>query len=294
MTTLLALLAGLGTGIGLLLVAYGIRQPDLGLPDVGGSRAIARWWATVRSDPATRRRTASAVAAGVVGGLVTGWPIAHLLGAAGGWIAPTIAGSGQQRDAAVQRTEDLATWAEQLRDTIGSAAGLQDALAATATTAPRSLREPLALLVADLRHRPLGDLLDELAHRLAEPVADQIIVSLTLAADRSGQNLTAVLGDVADAARADADMRRRTETSRAQTYADARAVTVVILAVFGFLLVLNRGYLDPYEDILGQLVLAVIGGMWLVAIAGLGELARIQTPPRLLHDADPSSVEESS
>jgi Flp pilus assembly protein TadB len=307
MTTLLALLAGFGTGTGVLLLAYGIlgvahgngttNSTTLASPAVDrfSTRLIVSWSQQLRATPRLRRRSIISGGAAVSAGIVTGWPVAILFGVIAGWIGPTIVGSSRRRDAAVRHTEDLATWAEQLRDTIGSAAGLREALVVTADTSPPTLRPHVRTLANDLQHQPVADVLADFAHRMGDPVADQIVVSLTIAAERSGHNLVSVLGDVADAARADAEMRRRTETSRAQTYADARAVTLVILGVFSFLLVINRGYLDPYNTGTGQLVLAAVGAMWLAAVAGLSELASIRTPPRLLAQRQPAgSATETS
>jgi hypothetical protein len=77
-------------------------------------------------------------------------------------------------------------------------------------------------------------------------------------------------------------MRVRVETSRAQTYTDAKVVTGIVLAMFGFMLVLNRSYLAAFDTLAGQLVLAVIGCLWALALWTLVELSAVRRPPRIL------------
>jgi Flp pilus assembly protein TadB len=279
MNVIIALLAGLGTGTGLLLAAAGLWAPPATSAAAG---LFGRLRARILADPQRHRRLLYGTAAAVFVFVATGWPVGAGLAGLAGATTPTILGARQRRDDAIAHTEALATWAEQLRDTISSSAGLQEALALTAATAPAALREPLAGVADGMRDRPLPELLKAFADTVCDPTCDQIVVSLILATQHRGQNLTDVLGDVAAAARQDAEMRMRTETSRAQTYADAKAVTFVVLGVFGLLLVGNRGYLDAYSGLAGQTVLGIVGAMWTGALVGLGELSRVRVPARLL------------
>ena len=85
-------------------------------------------------------------------------------------------------------------------------------------------------------------------------------------------------------------MRMRTETSRAQTYSDAKAVTGIVFGVFAFLLVANRGYLAPFDTLVGQLVMAVVGAMWVTAVYGLAKLSVVRRGPRILTLTDDDLV----
>ncbi len=148
--------------------------------------------------------------------------------------------------------------------------------------APREIRVEVNDLALAMRRESLPVLLRRFANAVDDPAADQVAIALILASERRGQNLVGLLSDVADAARQEATMRMRTETSRAQTYSDARAVTYIVLGMFGLLLVMSRGYLDPFDTLTGQTVLAVVGALWIGAFYGLAQLSTVRRPPRIL------------
>jgi tight adherence protein B len=272
---LVSLAAGTGTGLGLVLMIL-------------GWRGVARSPGEHRPTPLLARvdrpqlRLALAGAGAVALWLLSGWPVAILLAGVCGFVAPTLAGAKQRRQSVILRTEAIAAWAEQLRDTIGSAAGLQEAISVTARVAPVAIRPAIKELAAGMRRNNLSDELRRLADALDDPTADQVVVALILASERRGQNLTRLLSDVAAAAREEATMRIRTETSRAQTYNDAKVVSGVVIAMFGFMLVFNRRYLAPFDSLAGQGVLAVVGGFWALAVYGLAQLSTVRQAPRLL------------
>jgi Flp pilus assembly protein TadB len=200
----------------------------------------------------------------------------------GGVVTPTIAGAKSRRQAAIDKTEAIASWAEQLRDVIGSSAGLQEAISVTADVAPMAIRPDVQQIKYGMLFEDLATLLRRFADRLDDPAADQIVVSLVLATTRSAGNLTDLLDETAASARAEASMRMRAEVARAQSYADAKVATFVVLGMFGFLLVFNAEYLEPYGTFEGQLVLGVVGFLWAAAVQGLAALAKVRRPERVL------------
>ncbi len=279
MSLIVSIMAGTGVGIGLLLIILGLR----GIEETDGASQPSRSIFDRFADfDRVRLRIGLAVGGSLAVGLVTGWPVAVLLTFGGGLAAPTIAGAQKRREHAVALTEAVATWAEQLRDTISSAAGLQEAIAVTAKVAPKEIRAEVNDLALAMRRTPLPILLRQFANAVDDPAADQVAIALILASERRGQNLVGLLTDVAEAAREEATMRMRTETSRAQTYSDARAVTYIVLGMFGVLLVMSRGYLDPFDSLTGQVVLAVVGSLWVGAFYGLAQLSRVRRSPRIL------------
>ncbi|MEL7155003.1 MAG: type II secretion system F family protein [Actinomycetota bacterium] len=282
---LVALLAGLGFGVGVLLVAlgsWGVVRSEHEAP-VRVVPRVDRW----------RLRSALAVAGAVVAVVATGWPVAVVLAAVGGFVAPTLIGAKRRRQAEIDKIEAIAAWAEQLRDTIGAAAGLQEAIAVTARVAPRPIRPAVQELAAGMRRNRLADQLRTMARRLDDPTADQIVVALILASEKRGQHLAHLLSDVAAAGRDDVTMRIRTETSRAQIYNDAKVVTGIVAGMFAFMLAFNRSYLDAFDRLGGQLVLAVVGCLWAVALYGIAQLSVVRRPPRLLTASDHSPASSS-
>jgi len=279
MTFLVVLMAGLGTGFGLLMAVMGIRGvEDSEIPALDLSSVSER----VRGIDQLRLRIGLALVGAVMMMVLAQWPVAIFLAGLAGFTSPTIAGAAKRRKEAIARSEAIATWAEQLRDTIGSAAGLQEAISVTSRVAPREIRPQIQALARGMRRRPLPELLRVFAVRVDDPAADQVAIALIMASERRGQNLTTLLSDVAAAAREEATMRMRTETSRAQTYSDAKAVTGIVLGVFFLLLLVNKGYLSAFDSFTGQVVMGVVGAMWAFAVYGIAELSKVRRPPRIL------------
>lgn len=278
---LVAMLAGTGFGVGVLLVVLGLwgavrSEQELRTRRLG---PIDRW----------RLRVSLAVAGALAAIVATGWPVAVVLAAVGGFVSPTLIGAKRRRQAEIDKIESIAAWAEQLRDTIGAAAGLQEAIAVTARVAPREIRPAVQELAAGMRRNRLADQLRLFARRVDDPTADQIVVALILASERRGQHLAQLLSDVAAAGRDDVTMRIRTETSRAQVYNDAKVVTGIVGGMFLFMLVANRSYLDAFDRLGGQVVLAVVGILWAVALYGIAQLSVVRRPPRLLSATEVAS-----
>ncbi len=276
-----AVIAGLVTGLGLLLIVMGLRQ-RVETPADTTEEPKPQSAAVAELTDRVGLRVGLGLGAAVVMGLLALWPVAIVLAFFGGFVAPTIAGAKARREAAVNKTEAIASWAEQLRDVIGSAAGLQEAISVTADLAPIEIRADVQQIRNGLLYEDLPMLLRHFAERVDDPAADQIVVSLVLAATRSSGNLTELLNETAVAARAEASMRMRMEVSRAQSYADAKAATYIVLGMFGFLLLFNSDYLEPYGTFEGQVVLGAVGLLWSFAVQGLAALARVRRPERVL------------
>ncbi len=284
MTLLPALFAGVIAGIGILLLVMGLtkRDPDdydnALIEDKGRQSLLSR----ISEVDRLQLRILLGVGAAVVVGFLAFWPVALLLAFMGGFVSPTLVGAKARRDAAIARSEAVASWAEQLRDVISSSSGLQEAIVATADVSPLEIRDEVLRLRHGLAYEDLAILLERFAEELEDPAADQIVVSLILAARRRAGNLAELLSEVAQAAREEASMRMRTEVSRAQTYSDAKAATLIILGMMAFLLIFNPDYLEPFSSTEGQLVLAGVGFLWSLAVNGLAALAKVRRPDRIL------------
>ena len=275
MTTLVAALLGAVVGLGLLLVVAGVR----GVPaELVVRPAATRWRQVAHLD----RRVGLALAVAIAVYAVTRWPVGALAGAVFGWTAPTLLGAKARRQQEVDRIEAVARWAEQLRDTMSAAAGLHEAIGVTARVAPLPIRDEVQELAARLRHEPLPSATRRFAARLASPSGDQVAVALILASERHGARLSDVLSRVAAATRAEATLRLRVEAQRARTSSQARLIAAVIAAVVTVYLVLNRSYLAPFGTPVGQAVLAVVCGMWFVAVWALVRLAGMPPGERIL------------
>ena len=203
-------------------------------------------------------RLGLAVAGAAVLGVVTHWPVAALGGGVMGFFAEELLSPKTTRHAPIERTEAIAVWTEQLRDTMAAAAGLQQAIVATAPLAPEPIRRQVQRAAEDALRGPLVPVLLRLADELADPTADLVVTALVLAASGEAQDLGEVLSTIASSARDDAVMRRFVDASRSRTRTAVRTITVIALLTLVGLLLVGHGYLKPYSSAAGQVVLAVV------------------------------------
>jgi hypothetical protein len=277
--TLLAALLGLLAAGGLCLSVAGLRGVD-----------PLDWRPSMssRSLPGAERlivRLAVAVAVGVVVGALTGWPVGALLAGVGAWVLPKVTGSKVDRDASLAKVEGVAAWAEMLRDTMAAAGGLEQSIIASALVAPPAIRQQVQALAVRLERQRLTTALRAFAEELDDPTADLVVAALVLAADKSPKRLGDLLGTLATAARGEVSMRLRVEAGRARTRTSVRVVTISTTAFAVGLLVLNRGYLSPYDTALGQMVLALVGGLFAGAFWWLAQSSKVDSGERFLRGA---------
>jgi tight adherence protein B len=227
-------------------------------------------------------RLALGVGAAVVVGAITRWPMAALLLGLAGFLAPSLLGGEAQRRAKLDRVEAVASWAEMLRDTMAGAGGLEQSIIATAGVAPRPIRQEVVRLAARLERERLTPALRTFADELDDPSGDLVVAALILAADKSPKRLGDLLGRLAHAARDEVNMRLRIESGRARTRTSVKVITVFTTLFALFLVLFNREYLEPYNTMLGQGVLAVIGLCFGSAFFWLSRSFRIDAEERFL------------
>ncbi|TQS42764.1 type II secretion system F family protein [Cryptosporangium phraense] len=271
----LAGLLGAVAGLGLVLIAVGLT------PTAPPERPIRfpRW----RRGSDFARRIALVLTASLLAVLLTRWPIAGLLVGAAVWFTPAVLGPDRATAAAVARAEAIATWAEMLRDTLHAAAGLEQALLATAPAVPLPIRPPVQALAARIRNgQRLPEALRAAADDMNDSAADLVLAALLLAAEHQARQLGPLLSDLADAARQQATVGLRQAAERARTRTSVRVITATTLAMAVGLVVLNREYLQPYDTVLGQVILAAVGSLFAAGFWWLTRLARPQNPTRHL------------
>jgi len=82
-------------------------------------------------------------------------------------------------------------------------------------------------------------------------------------------------------------MRQRVDAGRASLRTSVRIITTVTGVMAAGLILLNRGYLSPYDSAAGQLVLLAVGGVFTSGFVLLQRMARHQQPARILAPARP-------
>jgi hypothetical protein len=215
----------------------------------------------------------------------TGWPAVGAV--AGGVVAvvPMLVSARRERAASLARTEALASWAEMLRDTIVSHAGLHEAINVSAPVAPEVIRPAVHRLAVRAEHGSLSAALHRFADEVDDPVADLIVAALVIASERQAQRLPQLLSGIATAARDMAQMRLRVETGRARTYASSRSMVVITFGVAVGLFVFSRQFMEPYDTAAGQGVLLCVGLLFVGALWSLVQLGRPADAPRILAGA---------
>jgi hypothetical protein len=269
-------LCGAGCGLGLWLLTVGARRRPRPAPGGGRLAGLLQGRGPVQ--------LAAAVAAVATVGLATGWLVGGLLAGLAVWVLPgMLAGAERARQARIARLEAIAGWTESLRDTLSSAAGLEQTIIATAPTSPAAIAAHVQLLAEGLRRgMRLPDALRGFADDLADPVADTVVASLLLAATQGAGGLAEPLTLLAAATREEVAAQRRVEKSRAKAATDARMIILTTLVMAAGFVLFNRGFLAPYDSVVGQVMLALVGAGFAAGFRWLHRLSRQQHPDRIL------------
>lgn len=282
---LTGLLLGMGLACGLVLLVAAWTGWSLSL---GRIRWPAAW---VQSGAQARRRLAATLFVAVVVALVTRWPIAVAAAGALAWLWPSMFGGAKTSRLQLERLEAVATWTESLRDTIAGSIGLEQAITASVDVAPVAVAAPLQRLVGRLRsHVPLPQALAGFADEFDDASVDLVAAALILNARLRGPGLVGTLSALASSAREELDMRRRVEEGR-KTLRRVATIIVAVTAIFAAGLVLfSRDYVQPYSTVTGQVVLAVIVGVFSFGFVWIKRAAVGKDPERMLGDVDQFSA----
>ena len=271
MKSMFGAIIGLLAASGMWVCIAGIRGVTVNERPKKSLRWEDWWW-----------RIALVITAAIAAWLVSGWPAAGVLAGGAAWVAPMLVGVRRRRDEMLARSEALAVWAEMLRDTISSHAGLREAIAVTARVAPAPIRTEVQALSVRAERDALPDALRRFAAEVKDPVADLVVAALVIAAERQAQRLAELLSQIAAAAREQSAVRIRVETGRARTYASSRALVVITFGLAVGLMVFSPTFMKPYDTVTGQVVLIGIGGAFGMALWSLVSLGRPAETPRLL------------
>jgi Flp pilus assembly protein TadB len=266
---LLAAVAGGGVGVGVLLVVAGW----LGWPAAVGGR----WSAGVL------RRLALALVAGMLVAVVTRWVAVSIAVTVLVFFYDRLFGGTRRARVAVDRLDALASWTESLRDMVASGVALPEALPASVAAAAPVIRPALAGFVDRLAGRePVESALRALADEWDDGGADLVIAALVLNARAQGRALEGVLSALSISIRAEVRVRRTVAAERRSTRRAVQVVVAVTAITALGLAVGNPGYVAPYRTVAGQLVLAVVVGVFAVGFGWLSRLSALPPARRIL------------
>jgi tight adherence protein B len=271
MVLLIGLIGGLiGFGVVFLMTAWSPAPPARVAAPTDWNRLV--------------RPVFAAVACGVLALMVTGWLVAALAGAYGGFAAVRALGDRRTSVKVEQeRITALASWCEQLRDLLTAEHGIVGTIAATARTCPEPIRPEVERLATRLSRQSPSSAIRQFAAELDDPSGDLVASVLLLAMSRSSRT-SELLSELAGTIRDRAAMRLRVEADRSGQRSEARFIVGFSAVVITGVLIFGREseFLDAYDDASGQLVLAFViacfafGGWW------MSRLTRFERPARFL------------
>jgi Flp pilus assembly protein TadB len=278
---LLAALGGALIAGGLVLFARELvrREPPPGTPPRRTGHAVSA---------STGRRIVLAVLVGIVVLGFTRWSVGGLAAAAAVAFLPRLTFvSGQRKRTAM--LEGLEQWIRRLADMLTASRGLEDAIEASARSAPAAVTEPVTALAERLSSRMGTEAaLRAFADDIDDPAGDRIAAALIIATGRRGGGSRDVLSALAVMLTRDVAARREIEAERAQHRTTVRWITIFVLG-FTIFAVLNRAYSAPYGTVTGQVVLGAVGLLYAAGLGWLHHLGTIPAPGRFL-DAGPATA----
>jgi Flp pilus assembly protein TadB len=280
---LLAALAGAAVAAGLVLAFTGLfgRPPAPGTPPRRGTRASLQ--------AGTRRRLLLGILAGLVIFVLTRWPVGALAAAAAVFFLPKL-GFGSALRQRTAMLEGLEQWIRRLADMVTASRGLDEALQASARSAPASVAGPVTALAGRLAARTSPDAaLRAFAAEINDPAGDRIAAALIIATGRRGGAARDVLVALASLLARDVASRRDIEAERAQHRTTVRWIGIFIVG-FTVFSVLNRSYSAPFGTAAGQFILAVVAILYGIGLFWLSRLGSLPEAGRFLDDGAPAST----
>jgi len=196
---------------------------------------------------------------------------------------PKLGNSGQRQRTAM--LEGLEQWIRRLADMVTASRGLEDALEASARSAPPAIAGPVGRLAARLASRSGAEAaLRAFAKEVDDPAGDRIAAALIIATGRRGGGARDVLVALAVLLARDVAARREIDAERAQHRTTVRWIGIFV-GGFTVFSVLNHSYAAPFGTVAGQVVLAIVALLYAGGLAWLHRLGSLQTAGRFLDDS---------
>lgn len=283
----MAVLLGLLLGGGLFLLWWSLWSPPVQRPQT--ARPDSRLRVLIAQSGISRLSPAGVVSAMAVGGVVTGllilavtrtWTIAAcfaLFGAAVPWLL--LSWQARRRTTALRELWPDAV--DHARSAIRAGLTLPEALIQLGESGPEGLREPFRQFARDYRSGArFVDALDRLKARMADPVADRLVVSLRLTREVGGADIGRLLQTLSEFLRQDARTRAELEARQSWTVNAAR---LAVCAPWIVLLLLGTqpSAVAAYQSaaggavLLGGLVASVVCYRVMLRIGALPEEKRV-------------------
>lgn len=271
--------AGLAGALVMIAVALRGRDDDAPFkPRRAAPDRIRAWWS------GRSLSVLVAAAAGVAVWLATSWPVAGMLVFGMVLGLPYFFGAGRAAKARIDRLEGLEEWTRRLADSIGTGVDTVQTILRSAEHAPKPITKEVVTLANALATPRLDPsvALRSFADAIDDPLGDVVAQALEIAVSKdSSVQVPDVLRIMAIRVSDDVKARRQVEVLRAGPRREARSI-VILQIVFLTGVVVFTDYAAPYGSALGQLVLAGIAAVMLVALVMLRKFSQSPDPPRML------------
>jgi tight adherence protein B len=221
------------------------------------------------------------VVSAVAGLVVTGVPVVGLLTGIIGCALPVLLIRRRIR----RRTRALrGAWPEavdMLVSAVRAGMSLPEAVSDLAVRGPAALRPGFADFSADYRaHGAFADALTRLQRRLADPVADRVIIALRMAREVGGTDLGRILTGLSEFLREDARTRGEIEARYSWTINAAR-IAVAAPWITLILLCTRPETVAAYSSATGAIVLCTCAGLSVLAYRVMMIFAALPTEHRI-------------
>lgn len=229
-------------------------------------------------------RWAVALFGGALVWLGTGWPIGGLLFGVLVMTVPFFFGGAKIAADRIRRLEALEQWVRYLSDSMSAGSMPVQTIVKSAEHAPPAIRVQVTRLATGLATPRLdrNEVLETFADEIDDALGDIVVLALKRAVNaRGGERVPQVLQTLAEAVAADVKARRNIEKGRSGPRKETQTI-VLFLAVGVGALVAFTNYPSMYSTPEGQVVLAVLGGVALLALGMMRRLSIGGQPPRIL------------
>ncbi|MGO1182625.1 MAG: type II secretion system F family protein [Micrococcaceae bacterium] len=171
---------------------------------------------------------------------------------------------------------------DHLRSAIRAGLSLPEAISQLSVTGPEQLRPALSEFADDYRSgMRFGDALEQLKFRMADPIADRLVVALKITREVGGADVGQLLGTLSEFLREDARTRAELETRQSWTVNGAKLAVSAPWIVL-LLLATQPQAMHAYQSVQGLLLLAVGVGVSVLCYRLMLRIGALPTERRVL------------
>ncbi|MFJ6354839.1 type II secretion system F family protein [Streptomyces sp. NPDC092046] len=220
----------------------------------------------------------------------TGWPIHGVLAGAAVLGFPFLLNPGTAAEQRIERLEAIGQWLNGLAGIHTAGISLVQTIRASARNAPAPIAPNVRALDARLRSgMDAKQAFAQFADELGDGVVDHVALLFQSHAANMGPGLSTALEALAVTIHQQAADARDIESDRAKIRKSSRIVSIVICIVFVGCM-LNEAWSAWYKSGMGQIALAVLGGLFAWTLSWLRRAAATKPDPRLLDPLNPAET----